>query len=289
MEFSIGLLLENERPDDWTNSFVEVAKAAREMGFQSVRVGHRPAVRGEGDDTLAPLMTLASLIHEIPNMTLIAGLILPVLDAVVVANQAATLSRLCGERLVLLAIVGDREAEYQRLGADFWRRGRRVDESIEVMRRLWSEKRVDFDGEFFHLTDMGIYPRPKSGHPPIWIGGNSKAAINRAARVGDGWGPVLLDPQALGKGVARLRQGLADRPMPTVATYEWVRPLLPLHEAKDENVHVAGTPEEMIATLNDYQAAGLDHLAGVFVANSMDEQLSQMRIFSEQVMPHFTE
>ena len=157
------------------------------------------------------------------------------------------------------------------------------------MRRLWREERVDFNGQFYNLTDLAIYPRPKSGHLPLWIGGSSTAAIDRAARVGDAWAPALLDAQALGKGVARLRQGLSGRPMLTVATTEYVHPLLPLDEAKENSVHVAGTPDEMIATLHEYEEAGLDHLACVFVADDMDEKLSQMRIFSEQVMPHFAE
>ena len=289
MKFSITLNLEHEQPDTWTTTFVEVAKAAGEMGFQSLSTGHRPTVRGEGEDTLAPLVTLASLIHVVPEMTLSAFLVLPVLDPVVVANQVATLSRLCGERFILCVGVGGNESEFQRLGVDFTSRGRRADEAIEVMRRLWREERVDFTGEFYRLTDMGISPRPVSGHPPLWIGGSSTAAIDRAARVGDGWFSVVVDPQTLGKGVARLRQGLSGRPIPTVATIEWVHPMLPLDEAKEKSVHVAGTPNEMSATLQAYEEAGLDHLACAFVADDMDEKLSQMRIFSEKVMPHFAE
>lgn len=289
MKFSISLNLEHERPDNWTTAFVEVARAAGEMGFSSLTMGHAPTVRGEGEDTLAPLVTLASLIHVVPEMTLSAFQVLPVLDPVVVATQAATLSRLCGERFILRVGVGWNEVEFQRLGVDFRSRGRRCDEAIEVMRRLWSEERIDFNGQFYHLTDMGISPRPVSGHPPLWIGGSSTAAINRAARVGDAWIPAVVDPQALGQGVAQLRQRLSGRPMLTVATTEWVHPLLPLDEAKEKSVHVAGTLDEMIATLHEYEEAGLDHLACAFDTDDMDEKLSLMRIFSEQVMPHFAE
>ena len=77
--------------------------------------------------------------------------------------------------------------------------------------------------------------------------------------------------------------------MLTVATTEWVHPLLSLDEAKEKSVHVAGTPDEMIATLHEYEEAGLDHLACAFDTDDMDEKLSLMRIFSEQVMPHFAE
>ena len=75
--------------------------------------------------------------------------------------------------------------------------------------------------------------------------------------------------------------------MPTVATIEFVHPMRPLDEAKQDNVHIAGTADEMIATLREYEAAGLDNLACAFVANDLEEKLSQMRIFSEKVMPHF--
>ncbi len=93
----------------------------------------------------------------------------------------------------------------------------------------------------------------------------------------------------LSEGVARVRQGISGRPLPIIATAEFVHPMRPIHEAQKERVHVAGTPQEMITTFRAYEAAGLDHLICHFVADNMDEQLSQMRLFSEEVMPEFVE
>jgi probable F420-dependent oxidoreductase len=290
MKFGIALKPELERPNSFAQTFVEVAQNASEMGYQALWTSHRPTVRSTGEDTLAPLIALASLVHVVPDMLLGVNIVvLPLLDAVVIANQAATFSRLSGERFILGIGVGGNEAEYQRLGAAYTSRGRRADEAIAVMRRLWREERVDFTGEFYSLGDLAINPRPKGGHPPLWIGGRSAAAIDRAASVGDAWAPALVDPRTLGAGVARLRQGLAGRPMPTIASAEFVHPLRSRDEALQDRVHVAGTPEEMIATLRAYEMAGLDHLVCHFVAANMDEQLSQMRLFAEGVMPTFSE
>jgi probable F420-dependent oxidoreductase len=135
-------------------------------------------------------------------------LVLPQRQTALVAKQAATLDLLSGGRLRLAVGVGWNWAEYQGLGADFATREDRLEEQLAVMRRLWTEPLVSFDGRFHHLDRVGLNPRP--ARPlPIWIGsGASPRVLRRVARCADGWMPLLipgLDPVPLPDAVARLR------------------------------------------------------------------------------------
>jgi probable F420-dependent oxidoreductase len=114
-------------------------------------------------------------------------IILPQRETVLVAKQAATLDVLCGGRLRLGVATGWNEPEYVAQGKDFHTRGKRIAEQVEVMRLLWSNKLVTFDGEDHHLPDVGINPLPIQRPIPIWMGGYDDRALKRIARLADGW------------------------------------------------------------------------------------------------------
>ena len=140
-------------------------------------------------------------------------LVLPQRQTAVVAKQVSTIDLLSGGRLRLAVGVGWNWAEYGALGTDFATREERLEEQIEVMRLLWSQPLVTFDGAFHHLDRVGINPLPT--HPiPIWIGsGASRKALRRVVRCADGWMPLLLpglDPVDIATGVSRLRQIAED-------------------------------------------------------------------------------
>ncbi len=137
-------------------------------------------------------------------------LILSQRQAVLAAKQAAQVDLLSAGRLRLGVGVGWNEYEYTALGASFHDRGRRVDEQIALLRRLWTQELVDFQGEFHHVPDAGLNPRPAQRPIPIWIGGQSPAAIRRAARLGDGWMPLYNTPQEARAGLARLETSLRE-------------------------------------------------------------------------------
>jgi probable F420-dependent oxidoreductase len=119
-------------------------------------------------------------------------LILAQRQAALVAKQAASLDVLCGGngRFRLGIGVGWNEVEFIGLNEDFHNRGKRSAEQVRVMRALWAEPHVTFDGEFHHIDDAGINPRPASGRVPIWYGGHAEATFRRAARYGDGFMPL---------------------------------------------------------------------------------------------------
>jgi probable F420-dependent oxidoreductase len=121
-------------------------------------------------------------------------LIVPYRDPFDVARRFATIDVLSGGRLVVGCGAGWMKEEFDLLGVPFSKRGKRTDEYIQAMRAVWTEDNPRINGEFVQLDrDINPNPRPlQKPHPPIWIGGESKAAVRRAARLGDGWHIALL-------------------------------------------------------------------------------------------------
>lgn len=130
---------------------------------------------------------VAAVTTTIELMT--AVLIVPQRQTVLVGKQAAELAILSGNRFQLGVGVGWNEVEYQALGVDMASRGRRQEEQVELLRRLWSEDAFSFDGEFHTVDRASILPRP-SEPVPIWFGGSADSLLDRCGRLGDGWIPL---------------------------------------------------------------------------------------------------
>jgi len=131
---------------------------------------------------------LAGLTQRIDLVTGI--IILPQRQTALVAKQAAEVDVLSGGRLVLGVGIGWNQVEYEALGADFRTRGRRSEEQVRLLRRLWDEELVTFEGEFDTVRDAGISPRP-GRHIPIWFGGTAPSVLRRVGALGDGWLPLV--------------------------------------------------------------------------------------------------
>ena len=162
-------------------------------------------------DTFHEIMVLFSHLAAVTQRLdfVTSVLVLPQRQAALAAKQIATIHLLSGGRIRVAVGVGWNWAEYEGLGADFAHRTAVLDEQIDVMRALWTEPHVDFDGRFHHLAGVGINPRPR-GLVPIYMGtSGSDAALRRVARKADGWMPLLLpglDPVDLRTAVKRLRE-----------------------------------------------------------------------------------
>lgn len=116
-------------------------------------------------------------------------LILPQRQTALVAKQAASLDVLSGGRLRLGVGLGWNKIEYIALNEDFHTRGKRIEEQVMLLRRLWTEPLVDFKGKWHTIPDAGINPLPIQQPIPIWFGGREEPALRRAARLADGWLP----------------------------------------------------------------------------------------------------
>ncbi|MFM9106574.1 MAG: TIGR03619 family F420-dependent LLM class oxidoreductase [Chloroflexota bacterium] len=157
-----------------------------------------------------PLTLIAHLAALVPGLGFATGvLVLPQRQTALVAKQAAAADIFCGGRLRLGVGVGRIEAEYEALAQPFARRGRRCDEQLALLRRLWTEETVDFAGEFDRIDRAGINPLPVQRPIPLWIGGDSAAAMRRAGALGDGWmphgrpGPGVAERAGAMLGIAR--------------------------------------------------------------------------------------
>ncbi len=137
-----------------------------------------------------PLTFFAFAAGVAPTLQFVSAvMILPQRQTALVAKQAAEVAVLSGNRLALGIGTGWNEVEYVALGEDFHRRGRRQEEQVVLMRRLWTEDVLEFEGEHHRIDKAGINPRP-SQPVPIWFGCSAPVALDRCGRLGDGWVPV---------------------------------------------------------------------------------------------------
>jgi alkanesulfonate monooxygenase SsuD/methylene tetrahydromethanopterin reductase-like flavin-dependent oxidoreductase (luciferase family) len=162
-------------------------RTARQSGFASVWFPDHYLIGPVLMPQPVPLM--AWLLRETGDMVVGPNIrILPLLNPVMVAEEAATLDLLSGGRYVLGVGLGYRETEFTAFGVPIKQRAARSEESIGLIRRLWSEDRVTHRGRFYTVEDATISAKPLTpGGPPIYVAGMAEPAVRRAARIGDAW------------------------------------------------------------------------------------------------------
>ena len=188
------------------------AQAAEALGYDYINIydhvlgaqpgDHRPGWSGVYNyqsNFHEPFTLFAYFAAVTSRVELVTGIIiLPQRQTALVAKQAAEVDLLSNGRFRLGVAIGWNEAEFEALNENFHNRGRRFEEQIEVMRALWTQDVVTFEGKYHTLNHVAIEPRP-SRPIPIWIGGMSESAMQRAVRLGDGWfpqfRPEVADPQ----------------------------------------------------------------------------------------------
>jgi probable F420-dependent oxidoreductase len=179
------------------------AQGAEELGFGHVLaydhvVGADPEVHkgwnGYYDvhNTFHEPMVLYGYLAALTSMELVTGIIiLPQRQTALVAKQAAEVDLLTGGKFRLGVGIGWNPVEYEALGQDFRTRGKRLEEQIPLLRRLWTEQTVTFEGTFDKITGAGLAPLPVQRPIPIWLGAQSPRAYHRAGRLADGWFPQM--------------------------------------------------------------------------------------------------
>ena len=152
-------------------------------------------------DTFYEPITLFSFLSAVTStLEFVSGIIiLPQRQTTLVAKQAATLDVLSKGRLRLGIGIGWNEVEYEALGENFSNRGRRSEEQIDVMRKLWTNQLVTYEGKWHKITDAGINPLPTQRPIPIWFGGTSEIVVKRLSKIGDGWFPQGFSQDEKGK------------------------------------------------------------------------------------------
>ncbi len=179
------------------------AQRVEELGFSHVLaydhvLGADPAMHAgwsgpyDVHTTFHEPFVLFGYLAGVTSLALVTGIIiLPQRQTALVAKQAAEVDLLTGGRFRLGIGLGWNAVEYEALGKNFADRGRRMDEQVELLRRLWTERTVTFDGAYETVTGAGLAPLPVQRPIPVWFGGQSRRAYVRVGRLADGWFPQL--------------------------------------------------------------------------------------------------
>ena len=243
-------------------------------------------------DPLSVLSYLAGCTQRIKLGTSV--LILPYRDPVFTAKIVSTLDYLSGGRAILGVGVGWMEEEFKALGLNtFPERGRVTNEYIRIFKELWTKDDPEFHGRYHQFSGIKFYPKPvQKPHPPIWIGGHTPAALKRAARLGDGWLPVglrpnaELEPEDMEDLVDKLRDmsEKAGRPREDVdiifgADVEFDPP-----QGGPKRM-LTGSAEEIGADIVLYQQVGVEHFIFGFAGDELEQVLENIQRFAGEVRP----
>lgn len=288
-----------------TSAAREEVEALESLPMASLWVGGHVASPNGAPEVMVKLAQLAALSHRVRIGTSI--LLLPLYPPALIAKQVADLDQACGGRISLgVGIGGEYEQEFRACGVPVKERGGRTDESIALLRRLWTADEISHAGRFYPMEQVRIQPAPlQAGGPPIIVGGRKEPAMVRAARLGNGWMPYLYSPRAYAHSVARIRE-IAAAANRDLVDFEWTVFLFAAvrddtEQARTEaasvlggiyrqdfrafadRVTAAGTPEQVAARVQDYVDAGARHI--IFAAATRDDRLATMRRIATEVMP----
>jgi probable F420-dependent oxidoreductase len=204
------------------------------------------------------------------------------------AKAFMTLDALSGGRIILGVGAGHLEGEFATLGVDFRRRGKLLDESIDLVTKAFLDEYPEHDGETWRVRDVGLRPRPvQQPRPPVWVGGNTPAALRRAAARGDGWLPqgTFRDqlPQQIATVLAHRRKIRGDAPIEIGANSPWLYLGRPAFDPGPNAL--TGSGEVIAASLRELRAMGVSHCGVRFRTRSCAELCDQIAAFATEVAP----
>ena len=261
------------------------AQAAEELGYDHIEVpdhvfgatardGWSPRYN-EQDAFHETFVTLGFLAGVTTTIGLASGvLILPQRQTGVVAKQATQVDILSGGRLRLGVGVGWNHVEYEALNEDWKSRGTRQREQVEVLKKLWCDDLVTYQGRFHQFTEVNITPRPVQRPIPVWFGGSSDAVVKRAAQIGDGWMPIMAPDHEAEAKLEQLRNHLSDcgRDPSAFGIEGWLR----MDKAD---------PDEWSVAAEGWRRLGADivMLYPMYRIPNLDDQIETLRRFKEVV------
>jgi probable F420-dependent oxidoreductase len=254
---------------------------------------------GQGD-ALEQLALMAFVAAKSRSLRLVTSvLIVPYRNPVLTAKMLSTIDVLSAGRVTVGVGVGWMREEFEALAApDFARRGAVTDEYLRIFKALWTRSPASFAGEFYRFEDLRCEPLPvQKPHPPIWVGGHSKAALTRAATHGDGWHPVganaavpLRPPELrqLVQELAQLTESAGRDPRALTISYK-----APVYDAAPGTPGLAdgsrrpfwGSAEQIADDIAAYAACGVSELMFDFRSESLAESLDRMERFATTAGP----
>jgi probable F420-dependent oxidoreductase len=295
----------------------EFAQHAEALGFARIVMGEHVMDGNPPRPTHLALPTAAAAAGATRQLRVMTGIVIaPLYHPVLLAKLVTTVDHLSNGRLDFgIGISGQRETrvEFDAVGIPVETRGRRTNELLAVMKRLWTEARVTHHGDFFGFEEVTLVPEPvQRPHPPIWVAGRSEAAMRRAAVLGDGWYPYLFTVPRLHASQEAVRRYAAEAGrsldgfhwgvmQPTAiaddrreavelaVTNVGQRYVTPGRSAEDiaEALCLTGTPEDCIRGIEARIEAGVRDFVLGFLASDDKERSRQMELFARRVIPHF--
>ncbi|MCH8345550.1 MAG: LLM class flavin-dependent oxidoreductase [Chloroflexi bacterium] len=292
----------NIYPHQWRD-----AARIEELGYDSVWTSEHIFFHFPTFDALTTLAAVAATTDRIRLGT--AVLLLPLRPAALAAKEITSVDVISGGRLTLgIGVGGEYPKEFQAVGVPLNQRGARTDEAIQLLRKLWTEDNVSFDGRFTVLDGVTLQPKPvQPGGPPLWIAGRSQAAIRRAGRLGDGYLPYLFAPERFRDSLAQVRQVAeeAGRDPAAIegALYQFICLADSYEEAKRTAVAdlsrrynqpfekivdryvVMGTADDCARRLADFAEAGARHFLLVPIISSFGDFMPHVERYASDILP----
>ncbi len=296
---------------------VEFAQKAEELGFDRITTGEHLMDGNPPRPTLLNIPVMAAAAGATRTLRVMTGIVIaPLYHPVMLSKLVTSLDLVSKGRLDFgIGVSGQRgtQVEFDALGISVRTRGRRTDEMLEVMKRLWTEEHVSHQGRFFNFEDVTLLPRPQQQpYPPIWVAGRSDAAMRRAALHGDGWYPYLFTVRRLratnetvrkmaadaGRDLAGFHWGLnqptaisEDRAeaLATAVSHVGQRYVTPERTAEDiaQALCLTGTPQDCIKAIEERIDAGVRDFIFGFLSADAAGLYRQMELVSRQVIPYF--
>lgn len=278
-----------------------------ELGYDSAWTSEHIFFYFPTFDALTALAAAAAITSRIRLGT--AVLLLPLRPAALAAKEITSVDVISGGRLTVgIGVGGEYPKEFEAVGVPVNERGARANEAIRVLRKLWTEDNVTFDGRFTKLEGVTLQPKPlQRGGPPLWIAGRSRAAIQRAGRLGDGYLPYLFSPDRYRDSLAQVRQAAeeADRDPASIepGLYQFICLADSYEEAKRiaaadlsrrynqpfENIVdryvVMGTAEDCARRLADFAEAGARHFLLVPITPGFGEFMPHVERYAAEILP----
>jgi probable F420-dependent oxidoreductase len=279
----LGIVVPNSGRLATAQAIYRIAEHAEALGFAAVWTADHlvlpvatsasyPYTRARGVSLdpdwpfLEPLVALAAIAARTRRIGLGVSVYLAALrHPIVTAKLVASLDQLSGGRVLLGVGAGWIPEEYAALGIGWSERGRVLDEHLECLRALWTAERPAHAGPRYAFEGIGFAPKPVRGRVPIWIGGNSRPALRRAARLGDGWHAIDLGPAELRPRLAELDALCARHGRRRDELVVSMRAQISLTERPVPRAErpgpLCGPLDEVVADLRELRTLGVGHLA----------------------------
>lgn len=319
-----GVTLPNYGPHASVSTLIEATHKVEEHGLDSVifpdhLMWHPHTQTNVNDRTFIEVFTVLSALSSVTDkIQLVTGVTIPIRHPLILAHLYSSVDWLSNGRVIAGLGAGSYRHEFDIIDVPFENRTQLGKESMEILKLVWTEDEVDYDGEIFSFHDVTILPKPQD-EIPIWYGGSSPASIRRTINYADGWFPGRINIKTFKAGVEKLERMAKEkgRPRPTVAalpiTYidenrekarkeadvghflelansnefdYWIKPNSGRFETLEdlEGVVMAGNPEDIVYEAEKYLNNGVDHL--VFdIRMQLDKLDYTLDLICEQVLP----